>query len=143
VERIFVILVVFMVGIVGLMLASNWYMQFWLDKLIRKKHEWIDFIVATSYVPPDWSEPYTKRIARLVAQKAAPHRIKAVEKKAQAAYQHRLAKLMQYVQYATLIDGDALRQQIKTDLSNAGAWWRESGGVIFEDAAQEADDEED
>jgi hypothetical protein len=118
--KIVIILTIFMVGIVAVMVLSNWYMTFWMKNLVQKKHEWIEFIMDTSVIPPDWVQPYLKKVERLRHSAGSEQRVARLEERAKTNIQRRLKRLLNYVKYATLIDEDHLRLQIQNKLTAVG-----------------------
>jgi len=131
-REILLILLAFIVGIVALIFSSKYYMQFCLKVMVQKKHEWLDFIMITSCAPEEWVRPYIKTISRMKNRKISQERIKRVRDKAQISCVNRLNKLIKYVQVATLIKDDDVRNQIKKSLLLSSEKWQKGEGVFCE-----------
>jgi len=105
----------------------QWYMQFCLRTMLQKKHEWLDFIVATSCVPPDWSRGNIAKIGRRGG--IGGQELERFNKKAAAAYRRKLKKLIGYVRVATMMESEDARQQVLKCLREAGERWDEGLGM--------------
>ncbi len=104
-------------------------MAFCLRLMVHKQHEWIDFIVATGFVPPDWSKRNRTRIARYATQPNGEARIEALNGRAVAVYLKKLDKLLSYMKYATLVESEQSRKMVIEQLTEAGEQWKKGVGV--------------
>jgi len=111
---------------VVLSFAMQWYMRFCLQKMLQKKHEWLDFIIDTSYVPLDWSKGNATK-AKKGAMDAG--QLERFNKKALAKYQRRLKKLIKYVRVSTLMESEDARRQVIKGLQDAGGQWEKGFGL--------------
>lgn len=123
--------IIFMTALVCLMLLSNVYMRFWLKVLVEKKHEWLDFIIATQCVPPQWSKRYNKLLTQESGHSADLSRIESIKKRARRDYLRRLKKLQKYLEHATLVPSEAERMQLQKALQVVADQWRDSDEMVF------------
>ena len=126
------IIVFSIVLFVVLIFVMQWYMQFCLRKMLQKKHEWLDFILATSYVPLDWSKGNIAKIKNNAMNSAELARF---NKKVLVVYLRRLKKLINYAGVSTLMESEDARHQVLKGLRDAGEQWKKGFGL--HDAADE------
>jgi len=131
-NEILLILIVFMAGIVAFFFCFIWYMQFCLELMIKRKHEWLDFILATSYAPEQWSKPFTYKVTKLRQKNVSQEQIDRVRKRAQISCLRQLNKLTNYVQVATLIQDEADRIQITKSLMIFGEQLQRGEKIFYD-----------
>jgi len=121
-------LLIFCAALALLVFLSNYYMRFWLNKLVLSKTEWLDFVQVTGQVPPDWREKHEKAIAKAASDNDRVQQLKA---KARADYLRRLDKLTDYAKVSTLIPNDTERKQILRDLTEIRQDWEVNDEMVF------------
>lgn len=119
---------IFLVGVFALMIASLWYMKFLLIHFIGKKHEWIEFILDTSTVPPSWSNHYNRKISIMEKSLRGKDSIIALQKRASSRYIQRIDKLMRYVKVSNLMESEDVRKQLIDQLMDIRKQWERGEG---------------
>ena len=120
-------LLVFSIALVGLICLSNVYMRFCLKVLVVRKTEWLDFVLDTGLVPPEWREKYEKAIAKANSD----NRVQRLKARARTDYLKRMDKLAEYARVSTLIPNDAERKQILKDLAEIRKEWEVNDDMVF------------
>jgi len=125
---IIITLIVFCAALVLLIFLSNYYMRFWLNRIVISKTEWLDFVQVTGQVPIDWRTKHEKAIAKAASDN---NRVTQLKAKARTDYLGRLEKLVEYAKVSTLIPNDAERNQILKDLAEIRQDWEVNDDVVF------------
>ena len=125
---IIVTLLIFCAALALLIFLSNYYMRFWINRIVISKTECLDFVQVTGQVPIDWRTKHEKAIAKAASD---DNRVKQLKGKARADYLGRMDKLMEYARVSTLIPNDAERKQILKDLAEIRQDWEVNDDVVF------------
>lgn len=120
---IFVQIIIFMVILVGLMIASIWYMNFLLKRIIGNKHEAIEFILSTSTTPIEWSKKYNQKMVAYDKQGGRADDIARVQKRALRVYLRKIDKLIRYMNMSTLVDDEHTRKDVISQLKHVRRQW--------------------
>ncbi len=126
-------IIIFMVILVGMMLASIWYMNFMLRKIIGKKHETIEFILNTSTAPIDWCKKYNQRMIEYDKQGGREDDIARIQKRAKRVYLRRIDKLIRYMRISTLVDDEQTRKHVISQLKHIRDQWEKGEDLGWTD----------
>ncbi|MGI6707230.1 MAG: hypothetical protein ACOX6S_13710 [Clostridia bacterium] len=120
---VLILLIGFIVVLVGIILASNWYFNLMMGQFVGKHHHLIEEILETGRVPQRWSKKFDKKIQKLKNSGADADQIRLVRRRAMAYYAKQMDQLMRYVKGTTLVQGEDVRQDILDRLENHRANW--------------------
>lgn len=120
---ILILLIGFVVVLVGIIFASNWYFNFMMGKFVGNHHYEIEEILETGKVPQRWSKKFDKKIEKLEKNGASADQIRLVRRQAMAYYAKQMDQLMKYVKGTTLVQGEDVRQDILEQLEIHRANW--------------------
>lgn len=132
---IILMIVIFMVVLVGLMLASIWYMNFLLRHIVGKKHEAIEFILSTTTAPIKWSKKFNQKMVSYDKLGGHDTEIARVQKRAKRVYLRKIDRLISYMKISTLVEDEDARKQVISQLKYARSQWEKGedlGWTILE-----------
>lgn len=120
-----VVLLVSVIALAVLMLGAVWAMNKAAARLVGDKHQLLQTIVETGQVPPGWSRPFQRKIARLATGGGASSQLAALQERARGHYLDRLDDLVHYVENSPLVDGDDTRRLLLARLAEVRTAWQD------------------
>ncbi|WNQ09484.1 hypothetical protein MJA45_17830 [Paenibacillus aurantius] len=125
-STILLTLLLFALFLALIMMASLWYMRFWLSRLIGSKLADLETIAATGAVPQEWTLPYLRRMIPLQEQNRTDE-LQRLQKKARQAYARKLARLADFVKRTSLVESEEARRHTLQVLQRVAREEREAG----------------
>jgi hypothetical protein len=108
-----------------IMIGAIWGINFAMARMVGDKHQILQALVETGQVPPDWSRPFQRKIARLTRGHGNPAQIAELQERARRHYLRKLDRLVSYVQTSPLVDGEETRNLLLEKLADIRVGWQE------------------
>ncbi len=119
------ILLLFTAALALLMVGAIWAMNKAAARLIGDKHQVLQALIETGQVPPGWSRPFQRKIARLTDSHGNAAQIAELQERARRHYLRKLDRLVRYVQASPLVDGEDTRNLLLEKLADIRVSWQE------------------
>ena len=108
-----------------IMIGAIWGINAAMARMVGDKHHVLQVLVETGQVPPEWSRPFQRKIARLTHRPGTTAQIAALQERARRHYLKELDRLVSYVQTSPFVDGDETRNLLLEKLADIRVGWQE------------------
>jgi hypothetical protein len=113
--------IIFLLIMIGAIWGSNYAMA----RMVGDRHKVLQALVETGQVPPAWSRPFQRKIARLTHSHADSAQIAELQERARRHYLSELDRLISYSQTSPLVDGEETRLLLLKTLADIRVGWQE------------------
>ena len=118
-------LIVLTLIMVLIMIGAIWGINVAMARMVGDKHQVLQALIETGQVPPDWSRPFQRKIARLTHRHGNSAQIAALQERARRDYLKKLDVLVSYVQTSPFVDGEDTRNLLLEKLADIRVSWQE------------------
>ena len=108
-----------------IMIGAIWGLNVAMARMVGDKHHLLQVLVETGQVPPEWSRPFQRKIARLTRSHGSSAQIAELQVCARRDYLRRLDRLVAYVQTSPYVDGEETRELLLKTLADIRLGWQE------------------
>jgi hypothetical protein len=108
-----------------IMIGAIWGLNVAMARMVGDKHHVLQVLVETGQVPPEWSRPFQRKIARLTHSHGSSAQIAELQERARRDYLRRLDRLVAYVQTSPYVDGEETRDLLLEKLADIRVDWQE------------------
>jgi len=108
-----------------IMIGAIWGINVAMARMVGDKHHVLQVLVETGQVPPEWSRPFQRKIARLTHSHADSAQIAELQERALRHYLSELDRLISYAQTSPLVDGEETRHLLLKTLADIRMGWQE------------------
>lgn len=124
----------FLVLVVALFLFIAWLV--WglggrMTRPLAERHVWLQEIAESGQPPAAWLLPYQAKLTRLARDPDGQDKVMRVRQEARAACIKRLTGLVEYLQRTTLVDSEATRDSLLSQLRTVQQGWIETRDSDF------------
>ena len=108
-----------------IMIGAIWGINVAMARMVGDKHHVLQVLVESGQVPPEWSRPFQRKIARLTRSHGSSAQIAELQEHARRAYLRKLDRLVSYVQTSPFVDGEDTRNLLLEKLADIRVSWQE------------------
>jgi hypothetical protein len=108
-----------------IMIGAIWGINIAMARMVGDKHQVLQALIETGQVPPEWSRPFQRRIARLTHSHDNSAQIAELQERARCHYLRKLDRLVSYVQTSPFVDGEETRNLLLEKLADIRVSWQE------------------
>ena len=108
-----------------IMIGAIWGINVAMARMVGDKHHVLQVLVETGQVPPEWSRPFQRKIARLTRSHGNSAQIAELQERALRDYLRKLDRLISYVQSSPFVDGEDTRNLLLAQLADIRVSWQE------------------
>jgi len=112
-----------LLGLVLIIIVAIWSVNVLSYRLIGRKHEWMEEILATGDAPQSWCEELTINPGRQRQHSTNRAKVERLQKQTQRRYLRKFDQLIHYAQTTTLVADEETRDLLLTQLQAARAAW--------------------
>jgi hypothetical protein len=120
---LFALIIAPILALVAIILALVWMTNRMADRLVGRKHRWLEEILHTGEAPADWRTPFARRMAHLKDGSGQAAQRGQIQIAAQAVYLRRLDELTRYIAASPLVSDEETRETLLAQLAEAREAW--------------------